>query len=267
MRPFLFGDYYSKIVRNPYDAKVLSKIRSMSEIERIFARAGANAEDISVAVNRAKGLKYDGKKEWDAYEYGLEQRKAGNGENLDLLIDATDYLDSSGESGIMNTEYGVGELAKPYSSTLIPKEINGYISQMPNYGSCIEVDKALDFYDISLMSRQTGTEFAAITIGDKHYLIKGDEKGTPISAKMMEEMRKYGGTLDCHSHPYIGDLKVSETDLELAKDMYWQDVFYVISPDGKYAVYNKYGIVEIRTVNRWISEDNKKFYEDLFKER
>ena len=217
-------------------------------------------------MSRTTGLQYDGEKEVEAYEYGLEQRKKGNGQDLDLLIEATDYLDSIGESGIINTEYGVGELAKPYSSDLIPNEINGYLAKLPDYGNCIKADKALDFSDVSLMSRQTGTEFASVTIGDKHYLIKGDDKGTPISSEMLEEMRKYGGTLNCHSHPYVGDLKVSKSDLRLAKEMYWQNEFYVISPDGQYAVYNKYGIIEVRTVNRWISDDNEKFYEDLFKE-
>lgn len=182
------------------------------------------------------------------------------------MIDATDYLDRNPDSGIINTGYGSGELAKPYSSDLIPSEINNYIEQLSDYGSCTEVDKALNFSDISLMSRQTGTEFASVTIGDKHYLIKGDEKGTPISGKLFEEMRANEGKLNCHSHPYIGDLKVSKSDLKLAKEMYWQDKFYVISPDGQYAVYNKYGIIEVKTVNRWISDDNKKFYEDLFKE-
>ena len=265
-RKMTVGDYYGSILKNPYDANVLSEIRSMSEIERIFARAGANAEDISVAVNRAKGLKYDGKKEWDAYEYGLEQRKAGNGENLDLLIDATDYLDRNPDSGIMNTGYGSGELAKPYSSDLIPNEINGYIAKLSDYGSCTEVDKALNFSDISLMSRQTGTEFASVTIGDKHYLIKGDEKGTPISGKLFEEMRANEGKLNCHSHPYIGDLKVSKSDLKLAKEMYWQDEFYVISPDGQYAVYNKYGIIEVRTISKVVADEDLAFYEELFKE-
>ena len=99
-----FGDYYTRIVRNPYDAKASSRVRNMTATERIFARAGANAEDISVAVSRTTGLQYDGEKEVEAYEYGLEQRKKGNGQDLDLLIEATDYLDSIGESGIMEGE-------------------------------------------------------------------------------------------------------------------------------------------------------------------
>ncbi|MBQ2941620.1 MAG: hypothetical protein IJD97_05220, partial [Clostridia bacterium] len=86
-----FGDYYTRIVRNPYDAKASSRVRNMTATERIFARAGANAEDISVAVSRTTGLQYDGEKEVEAYEYGLEQRKKGNGQDLDLLIEATDY--------------------------------------------------------------------------------------------------------------------------------------------------------------------------------
>ncbi|MDO5479918.1 MAG: hypothetical protein Q4G23_12235 [Clostridia bacterium] len=79
-------------------------------------------------------------------------------------------------------------------------------------------------------------------------------------------MRKYGGTLNCHSHPYVGDLKVSKSDLRLAKEMYWQNEFYVISPDGKYAVYNKYGIIEVRTVSKVVEDEDLAFYEELFKE-
>ncbi|MBQ2942634.1 MAG: hypothetical protein IJD97_10435 [Clostridia bacterium] len=48
-------------------------------------------------MSRTTGLQYDGEKEVEAYEYGLEQRKNGNGQDLDLLIEATDYLDSIGE--------------------------------------------------------------------------------------------------------------------------------------------------------------------------
>ena len=149
MRPFIFGDYYTKIVRNPYDAKASSRVRNMTATERIFARAGANAEDISVAVSRTTGLQYDGEKEVEAYEYGLEQRKKGNGQDLDLLIEATDYLDSIGESGIMEEdgserqsskeipsieylEKNAGEIAKrspieiPGNATYDIQEKNGY---------------------------------------------------------------------------------------------------------------------------------------------
>ena len=49
---------------NPTSHFAMSCLRrkNMSETERIFAHAGANAEDISVAVSRAKGLPYDGNK-------------------------------------------------------------------------------------------------------------------------------------------------------------------------------------------------------------
>ena len=60
-------------------------------------------------MSRTTGLQYDGEKEVEAYEYGLEQRKNGNGQDLDLLIEATDYLDSIGESGIM--EEGITDIS------------------------------------------------------------------------------------------------------------------------------------------------------------
>ncbi|MBR6720439.1 MAG: hypothetical protein IKL74_05960, partial [Clostridia bacterium] len=69
-----FGEYYSNVVRKPYSEKASSRVRNMSATERIFAKAGAKAEDISVAASQAKGMQYDGEKEVEAYEYGLEQR-------------------------------------------------------------------------------------------------------------------------------------------------------------------------------------------------
>ena len=62
LRPFCFGDYYSDVVRKPYSAKASSRVRNMTATERIFARAGANAEDISVAASHAQGMQYDGEK-------------------------------------------------------------------------------------------------------------------------------------------------------------------------------------------------------------
>ncbi|MDO5479944.1 MAG: hypothetical protein Q4G23_12365 [Clostridia bacterium] len=52
-------------------------------------------------MSRAQGMPYDGNKEVEAYEYGLEQRKNGKGQDLELLIEATDYLDRNPDSGIM----------------------------------------------------------------------------------------------------------------------------------------------------------------------
>ena len=49
-----------------------------------------------------KGLALDQKSAWEAWEKGNAEFKKGNSENLDLLIEATDYLDRTGESGIMS---------------------------------------------------------------------------------------------------------------------------------------------------------------------
>ena len=70
---------YSGVLSKLSDTKVLKKLLSMSKAERAFAKAGANAENITTAVIRAQGMPYDGNKEMDAYEYGLEQRKKGKG--------------------------------------------------------------------------------------------------------------------------------------------------------------------------------------------
>ena len=76
-------------------------------------------------MSRTTGLQYDGEKEVEAYEYGLEQRKKGNGQDLDLLIEATDYLDSIGESGIM--EEGNKYLPNAITATTSQNKIQSYL--------------------------------------------------------------------------------------------------------------------------------------------
>ena len=148
-KPLTVGDYYKGVFSKPYDKNAQTKVSGMSETERVFAKAGANAESLETATMRAQGMKFDGEKEVEAYEYGLEQRKNGNGQDLELLIDATDYLDRSGDSGIMEgdgsekqpskeipsieyLEKNVGEIAKrspieiPENVTYNIQEKNGY---------------------------------------------------------------------------------------------------------------------------------------------
>ena len=50
------------------------------------------------------GLSIDQESAWEAWEKGNREFEKGNGEATELLIDATDYLDRTGDSGIMGGE-------------------------------------------------------------------------------------------------------------------------------------------------------------------
>lgn len=159
-----------------------------------------------------------------------------------------------------------GEKAKPYSIDNVPQFINQYLHRLKKYGDILNVKEPPSFSDISLMSRQSGTEFASITIGDKHYIIKGNTKGTPLSNEVFEKIKNNRGTLNCHSHPFIDDFRVSKEDINVAKQMYWQKEFYIISPDGKFATYDSKGIIDIDIIKKKLDDSDYEFYSKLFKE-
>ncbi len=163
---------------------------------------------------------------------------------LEALLDG---LGVKQERETVNTSSN-GELARPYPEDIVPENVRDYLSRLQNYGDTISVQSAPSFEEISLMSRQSGTEVASITIGNKHYIIKGDKKGTPISNELLNEMKKYKGVFNCHSHPFVGDLTPSKSDLLLASKISWQDKFVIITPDMRKAIYNKKGLITVEDI-------------------
>ena len=95
-----------------------------------------------------KGLAIDQKSAWEAWEKGNAEFEKGNGEEAELLIEATDYLDNAGENGIMEEgnkkqlseeipsieylEKNAEEIARrspieiPENATYVIQEKNGY---------------------------------------------------------------------------------------------------------------------------------------------
>lgn len=179
-------------------------------------------------------------------------------ENADDIYDAVNV-------GIgTKTGNNIGELAKPYPKEAIPDEINQFLNNLPNYGDTVQVSSAPSLEQISLMSRQGATEFSSISIGNRNYIIRGDLKGTPISEEMLEDMIRNKGILNCHSHPYIGDVQPSKSDLSLAKILSHQREFEIVTPDGMRAVYTKDGVISIGTIAKKISEEDITEYLKLF---
>ncbi|MBQ2941622.1 MAG: hypothetical protein IJD97_05230 [Clostridia bacterium] len=86
-----------------------NRIKSFSPAERIFMKAGAEGLDPIEASRKAAGMKTDQTSAWNAWEEGNEAYKRGEGEILAEVIDEADYLDSIGESGIM--EEGITDIS------------------------------------------------------------------------------------------------------------------------------------------------------------
>ena len=87
-----------------------------------------------------------------------------------------------------------------------------------------------------------------------------------ISEEILLELKRTKGKLNCHSHPYIGDLNPSVEDIEFAKLLDWQDEFYIVAPDKTYSIYTVNGLLEIRNIEKDISEEDMEFYKSLFEE-
>ena len=161
----------------------------------------------------------------------------------------------------IKTGSSVGELAKPYPRESLPGEIDEYLSGLLKDGEKIQVNRAPSLEEISLMSRQESVEFASITIGDRNYILRGNIKGTNMSEDMLEDMIQNKGILNCHSHPYIGDFRPSDSDLRLAEILNHQKEFKIVTPDGMQAIYTKDGIKSVGNIgNKLSAEDIQELY-------
>lgn len=65
----------------------------------------------------------------------------------------------------------------------------------------------------------------------------------------------------CHSHPYIGDLKPSKSDLAFIKSLTWQTDSVIIDPTGDMIIYDQYGVRE-KKHKQLIRNEN--YYNDIF---
>ena len=173
-------------------------------------------------------------------------------------------LTSNTSRGIILSSNYYGDLATPYSQDKVPTKIQDALLKLKKYGDSIEVDVPYKFNEMALMSRQTGVEFASISVNGRNIIIKGNNKGVQISSELLTEIKKYKGILNCHSHPYIGDLQPSASDIELASFMNWQDEFNIITPDMRHCVYNKFGIIQIDNVSLDLTKDEIEKLKEVF---
>lgn len=112
--------------------------------------------------------------------------------------------------------------------------------------------------DASVLSKETGVEYAKVTIGNKAYLIRGDENGTDIPISIIEQIKNKNGVLEFHSHPFDDDLIASVSDRNMMtrlSKITGQTTSKIVTPNGKVSVFGKNGAIEISSVSNSISKE------------
>ena len=144
-----------------------------------------------------------------------------------------------------------GEKAVPYSERgiEIEKRLQEYLKVLKANSDYIE-RPAGEFkkQDLAILTTETGVEYTSLTIGNKSYLIRGAEKYTSIPDELYDRLMENKGTLDCHSHPRIGDLRPSKEDQKFMKSLTWQEKSVIIDPTQDSVVFTEYGATEKHTL-------------------
>ena len=114
--------------------------------------------------------------------------------------------------------------------------------------------------DLAVLTTETGVEYTELTIGNTSYLIRGKEKSTTIPLELKNILLEKKGTIDYHSHPFVGDLIPSKEDIEMLNLLTWQKESVIIDPTNNAIKYSKEGILGSIHIN---NEIDKSFWEDI----
>lgn len=186
---------------------------------------------------------------WELDEEELEElKKRAEYFGLDKTASFEEYREKYlRASHILETPGEVGEKAIPYSQRGIEldNKTKKYLQSLTTAGDYItDVPGAFRIQDIAVLTAETGVEYTSLTIGNKSYLIRGLERSTTIPEELMTALIRERGTLDCHSHPFIGDLIPSKADKKMLKLLTWQEESVIIDPTQNAMKYNAAGKVE-----------------------
>ena len=150
----------------------------------------------------------------------------------------------------------------------IPKYIKENLSKLQHKGDSITGSVGeFSMSDVSIMSKETGVEFAHVTVGDTTYLIRGDVRGTVIPNNILKKIKENGGTWDYHSHPHNDDCIPSKSDTDLMAKLRkytGQKYSTIVTPNGRTSLFSEHGIVETGTVSNRISDEYRKALMELF---
>ena len=205
------------------------------------ARWALDEKELQTLKDRARYFGLDKSKEFEDYKQ--------------KYLKASKLLESPGN---------IGEKAIPYSERGIKldERIKGYMKGLTKAGQYVS-SKAGTYTteDMAILTTETGVEYTLLTIGGKSYMIRGTENGTTIPDELYEALVKNKGTLDYHTHPYIGDIIPSKSDREVLKTLNWQEKSGIIDPRGNVVEFDANGNIERENNGLQRNED---FYAELF---
>lgn len=98
-------------------------------------------------------------------------------------------------------------------------------------------------------------------------MIRGNESGTTIPARIVDELKKQGGSFDYHSHPFDDDCTPSPSDLKsfaFLKRFTGQDYSKIVTTNGRVTTYDGSGVITVGTVENTLSDEYRKILESLF---
>ena len=150
----------------------------------------------------------------------------------------------------------------------VPKHIQDALSQLKKTGDYIKSDvDSYNITDASIMSKETGVEFAKVTVGTETYIIRGDTKGTVIPDSLMRKIKSNNGTLEFHSHPHNDDLIPSLSDRKVMgalKKATGQAFSKIVTPNGRICIFDEHGVIETGSVSNTIDDARKQALLKLF---
>ena len=150
----------------------------------------------------------------------------------------------------------------------IPNNLKSALSQMKNKGDYITTDEdSFSMKDVSIMSKESGVEFAKISVDGKTYIIRGDKSGTDIPNSLLSKMKLCKGTLEFHSHPHNDDCIPSQADMSLMKSLRkstGQRTSTIVTPNGRISTFDEHGVISTGTVSNTIDENLRKTYLEMF---
>lgn len=182
---------------------------------------------------------------------------------------------SKGNSGLFKGTLGTSfinssSFEESYSDRgiQIPESIKSALSKLTQKGDYLK-GSAEDFSmkNIGIMSKETGVEFARVTVNGETYLIRGDSKGTDIPPGILSKMKKSFGTLDFHSHPHNDDCVPSAADRKVMRilcEATGQRTSSIVTPNGKTVLFDEHGVLETGTVSNHIDDNYKAALLSLF---
>lgn len=150
----------------------------------------------------------------------------------------------------------------------IPDNLKSALSIMRNKGDYITTEAdSFSMKDVSIMSKESGVEFAKVTVDGKTYIIRGDKSGTVIPNSLLSKIKSGSGKLEFHSHPHNDDCIPSQSDMNLMKTLRkstGQRVSTIVTPNGRTSTFDENGVISTGTVSNTIDESHRQALLKLF---